>query len=381
MSRNILNALLLIVSVGLVPQYSVAESISGSVPDVGRRITASGMSVMANFGHITYGAQLANVRLADNEEERFEFDVDLSDISLRIGRTSLKSAVFSADVATLPIELARTRPLVVRYVATRTESGLSLQDTRLSLSTVDVQIGSPNVVRTSGFGATKARVGKGLREGLRNNRDAIEGILLGEAKNIFSRIQPKMFALIKSRDQLAQAKSATVPSAENNGLLPSSQSSEQDAQTLIASVVGEERESNGKSNDLKAIALNESSASVSEPSPPAVETVDRDSQGEEVPEPKAEMEPEKQIVRQPVGKIAGGSESKAVSLSARNGKDIPIVARAKGSPADSRHAITGQERSVLPFRSVRRFAAAGLVYCQPVRPQIGTRLIRLLRLQ
>ena len=213
-------------SVALFANLAQAERISGSVPDLRSAMSTSGMTVNFQFSRIGYQATVGGVELIEHSGDQAELELTLRDILLTVGSTSLRGSVFSANVGPLPIRLASQRPVRIRYTVNVDDGNLHLIETNLTLSNVDMQVGNPASVRTSGFGATRSRVVSGLRDGISRNRASIEEILQQEATNIFRRAEHLVLAklpltdsgtaIADSRNELAPNKTTTIGVALND---------------------------------------------------------------------------------------------------------------------------------------------------------------------
>ena len=168
--------------------------IRGTVRDISQSTSASGIPLQVHFQQIQYSGNVTGATI-ENSGEHYNVEMTLQNVTLRIGRTSIKSSfLIGADAGPISIRLGTRNDLRVRYKIAIEQDNVRVVSSSLELADDNWEIGRPSSVKTSGFGVTKERVVNGLRSGLRENRASIENSLIEQSPLILAPMKSTILA-------------------------------------------------------------------------------------------------------------------------------------------------------------------------------------------
>lgn len=191
--------------------------VSGDVKDFRHAMSTSGVKLQIDFSKIAYDGRIKaiSVRAAESDStpsaherqrkqagNQYEVRMELDAIRFTIGKTQIKSWLpIGAECGPMKIRLGTKRNLIVTFLVERSGASINVHETKLKLEEDNWTIGTPEHVRTSGFGMTKQRVVKGLYQGLRDKAEFIAEIMIQETQEIIDKVNSDLLTKIDSVDQ------------------------------------------------------------------------------------------------------------------------------------------------------------------------------------
>lgn len=167
-----------------------AFTVAGAVDDIQQTTSKSGYTFRVQLTGLSYRGDAPQTLLEVGEANRLTLWLALRDVQLRIRRTTITGRPGSAVCGPLDIALGNQRELWIAFDLSEEsidgQPRLKIDATRFAIPQDNWNIGVPNVVRTSGFGMTRTRVSRALRDGLAKNRHEIENAVISIAPTLLA---------------------------------------------------------------------------------------------------------------------------------------------------------------------------------------------------
>jgi hypothetical protein len=199
MFRNF-NFPLLLLSAMLLPISAVAAGdvkrigdgfkLSGSIPDIHRRIDCSGHQFHVALSSVHYVGETGTTLLEQSLDGSITIWLALKDVQVTIGRVTLSGRPGSAVCGPTLIEAGNRRQLWVAFdFELQSNAGgarLTFKKTRFGLPRDNWSVGSPAWVTASGFGMSRGKVSRGVQNSLAESQGQLESEILRIANSVLA---------------------------------------------------------------------------------------------------------------------------------------------------------------------------------------------------
>jgi hypothetical protein len=171
----------------------VSRRISGSVANIQRNITNSGVQFHVDFQEVRYDGDVVRT-LIERDGQRLTVWLGLRDVTLTIGRTMISGGRRGAECGPLHVSVGSQREFWMAYDFELRQDGdgaeahYEITGTRFKLPQGDWSVGAPEWVNSWGFGVTSARVTSGLQSSISRSGAVIEQRFLEAAPAILAQL-------------------------------------------------------------------------------------------------------------------------------------------------------------------------------------------------
>jgi hypothetical protein len=169
----------------------ISRRISGSVPNMQRYTTASGVRFLVDFQDLTYQGDVLHT-LIERDERRVTIWLGLRNFNLTIGRTAISGGPRGAECGPLRVQVGGQREFWIAYdfELQPEEPILRFNKARIrfKLPERDLTVGMPEWVEAWGAGVRRSNVASSLQASIAQSVQAIEQRFLEAAPSILEQM-------------------------------------------------------------------------------------------------------------------------------------------------------------------------------------------------
>ncbi|MEX2287598.1 MAG: hypothetical protein WD648_10950 [Planctomycetaceae bacterium] len=164
--------------------------LSGRVPDMQRYTDCSGHRFLVTLSGLQYVGEAGTTLLEQSVDGSLTLWLALKDVRVTIGRISLAGRPGTAVCGPTLIEMGTRRNLWVAFdfelQSHDDGAALTLKKTRFGLPNDNWSVGTPAWVTADGFGMSRGKVVRGVRDGLAESRVELERQILAIANKVLA---------------------------------------------------------------------------------------------------------------------------------------------------------------------------------------------------
>ncbi len=168
-------------------------AVSGDIPNIRDSTSAEGITFAVTFSRIRYRGKVSRAKVKAVGKDQLRLQLGLTDVSLTIGSTYIRSRRRSATAGPITIGIGTRRPVwlnidVEPYVQDR-RMRLRALSSSFRIESDNWHVTRPRGISTRGLGMTQSRVSNALVQGLYARKSRIEREVVAAVPSILNRIE------------------------------------------------------------------------------------------------------------------------------------------------------------------------------------------------